>query len=318
MNKFLICDLGAIETRVSAYLTQCPGLMEVFRLNRDPYLDLASKMYNILYEVLQQDLKGTDKEKKALAKFYRQMAKPGILGAVYRLGGGGWGRNKYGDRIKTGLWGYAQNMGVNMTQEMAHKIVRMFREAYPEIPRFWKTLEINVREVLNPEVKNVKRYLGPVGGQVQMSKINIDGRYPLFRMRLPSGRMLHYLDARMEETLMPWKDKQGEDVYRPALWYGGQDQVTKKWVSITSHGGKIMENLVQGIARDVLAEKLILFQENDMDVVGHWHDEGAAVVPDDIFSPKVDKMIELMSLPVSWAPGLILGADGMESPYYRK
>jgi DNA polymerase len=340
MNRLQVCDLNAIETRVGAWLSGCKSLSDVFiprmgpdgkfrRNGNDPYLDFGSQMASIPYETLWYDLKiGKDKEKKGAAKRLRQIAKPGVLGAIYRLGAGGWGyskdsfyedpvtKEKIYDKIKTGLWGYADNMGVEMTQEQAKQIVDMFRKIYKEIPAFWYHLENMSQEVLDPKVKNVTRNVGPEGC-VEMNRINIDGRDPLFRMRLPSGRHLHYFDAFVKPTKMPWQ-VDGRDVYRPAMWYAGQNQKTHQWSVNQTHGGILFNSLVQGISRDILAVKLLEFEENDLPVFAHVHDEGVCIVADDPFSPGVDKMEEIMARPVDWAPGLLLGADGFEDSFYHK
>lgn len=347
--RFNVCDLNAIETRVGAWLASCIPLLNVFSPftdqfgvfypnGKDPYLDFASKMYGIPYEKLWADYKGKNgKEAKAAAKRMRQVAKPGVLGAIYRLAGGGWGFAKKGykdhvldctikkgcdcpvirDKIKTGLWGYADAMGVEMELTQAHTVVRMFREAYAEIPAFWKTLEDAVMDVMRGT--NTVRYVGP-DGCVKIDKINIAGRHSMMRMQLPSGRYLHYLDARLEMCMMPWKGENGEDVYREALVYAGTNQETKQWdIWVQTHGGKLFENLVQAIARDILATKLLEFdEERDLPVVGHVHDEGICLVPDDPFSPTVEDMVAIMSRQVEWAPGLLLGADGFEDSFYHK
>jgi DNA polymerase len=126
------------------------------------------------------------------------------------------------------------------------------------------------------------------------------------------------MDARMEQTLMPWTDNEGHEVWRPGLKYSSVDQTTGRWLDNKSYGAKMYQNAVQGIARDVLAVKLIEFEENDLPVVMHVHDEGVALVLSDPFSPKIDFMIDLMSRPVSWAPGLLLGADGFFDNVYHK
>jgi DNA polymerase bacteriophage-type len=336
-NKFVVCDLSSIETRVAAWITGCTSLLNVFHEGRDPYLDFAEKMFGIPYAKLWADYKGLNgKDAQIAAKRMRQLAKPGVLGAVYRLGGGDWIQSRIGyidhiegclkkkcdcpkvfDRIKGGMWGYSENMGVSMTQEEAHMVVRVFRQAYPEITEFWSHIEVMTKEVLDPEVKNVIRKVGP-NGCIVLNRLNIEGRYPLFRMQLPSGRYLHYLDARIEETKMPWKDLSGEDVFCPALWYSGLNQVTKIWGPITSNGGKELENLTQGIARDVLVEKLLECDQSDLPIHLHVHDEGGAIVLDDPFSPGIDKMVEIFSKPISWAPGLPLAADGFEDFLYHK
>lgn len=360
-NRFNICDLNAIETRVGAWLAQSSALMQVFvpytdifgtyqRNGKDPYLDFGCKMYGLTYDKLYADYKGKNgKEPKIGAKRMRQVAKPGVLGAIYRLSGGGWGRAKKGykdhgldcdakmpgvgvkrclcptiyDKVKTGLWDYADKMGVEMELSQAHTVVRMFREAYWEIPAFWKTIEEAVMDVMDPDRPQTVRRIGP-NGCVTIDRINLTDRDPIMRMRLPSGRYLHYIDARLELCKMPWQQRneetgEMEDVYRNALVYAGVNQDTKQWETWTqTHGGKLFENLVQAIARDILACKLLDFEERDMPVVMHVHDEGVCLVSNDPFSAGVQEMIEIMSTPVAWAPGLLLGADGFEDTFYRK
>jgi len=374
-TRFNVCDLNAIETRVGAWLAGCTDLMKVFepytdqfgvyqKNGRDPYLSFACKMWALEYAPLYADYKGKNgKERKGDAKRKRQVAKPGVLGAIYRLSGGGWGfappRKDHGDdcnakevgangkkigvkfchceevrdRIKTGLWGYADNMGIEMSQEQSNEVVRIFRDSYPEIcdPKtgIWKQLENAVADVMHPDHPNTVRTIGP-GGCVLIDRINFvdpitsrKTREPMMRMRLPSGRYLHYLDARLESTMMPWKgeDEEGNeiDVYRDSLIYAGTNQKTKQWdIWVSTHGGKLFENLVQGIARDILAFCLLQFEAREMPVVGHVHDEGITLVENDILSPTVHDMVKIMSTPIDWAPGLLLGADGYEETYYHK
>lgn len=364
--RFNVCDLNAIETRVGAWLAQCTDLMKVFepytdqfgqyqKNGRDPYLAFACKMYGQQYDVLYADYKKKNgKERYGAAKRMRQIAKPGVLGAIYRLAGGEliylfkcpqckdtW-MNQSGENDchrctfsgpsalqytkKTGLWDYADKMGVEMSREQSHEVVRIFRDSYPEIcdPKIgiWKQLEVAVADVMHKDHPATVRTIGP-NGCVVIDRINIEGRHAMMRMRLPSGRYLHYIDARLETTVMPWKgvDDDGNevDVYRDSLIYAGTDQKTKQWFTgVTTHGGKLFENLVQGISRDILAAKLLEFERREMPVVGHVHDEGITLVENDLLSLTVDDMVEIMSTPMDWAPGLLLGADGYEDPYYHK
>jgi DNA polymerase len=364
IQRFNVCDLNAIETRVGAWLAGCGSLLKVFEPWTDsrgvykpngkcPYLSFGGHIHGKPFECLYEDYEGWNgKERKSDAKVIRQFAKPGVLGAIYRLSGGSWGWSKKSykdhdlncsagetyqqqngkikkigkkycgcperyDKIKTGLWGYAANMGIDITQEQSHMIVRTFRETYAEIPAFWQTLENATVEVMRGQ--DTVRRVGP-GGCVTIDKVNITERHPMMRMRLPSGRYLHYLDARLESCKMPWKNRDtGEDVYRDALVYAGTNQDTKQWdIWVQTHGGKLFENLVQAIARDVLAVSLLKFDASDMPVCGHVHDEGIVLVPDDPFSPGVKDMVKIMSTPIDWAPGLLLGADGFEGSFYHK
>lgn len=335
-KRFNVCDLNAIETRVAAWVAQCNALLQVFALNRDPYLDFANKMTGIPYEKLASDIKSKDAKIKAEAKRHRQIAKPGVLGAVYRLGGGGWGTDKNGDKIKTGLWGYAEGMGVDMDLKQAHEVVKIFRDAYQEIGGspdrdtgfgggIWYQLEDAVLDVLRGE--RTVRKIGPEEA-ITIDKLTFgsdDSVRAMLRIKLPSGRYLHYLDASVQDVKMPWMRKvtkdgavTEEEVWKPGFTYYGMNQDTKQWSLIVSHGGKIFENIVQAIARDVLADKLLEFEDAGFETVGHVHDEGICLTDDDPFAPGVAQMERIMNRPVAWALTLPLGSDGFEDSFYHK
>lgn len=348
-TRFNVCDLNAVETRVGSWLAGCSSLLNVFqpytdpagkfhRNGRDPYLSFAAKLYSMPYEILWANKEGLNgKDAKADAKRKRQVAKVPVIASLYRMGGGGWGQGKASyidevtgekifDRIRTGLWGFGWGMGIEMSQQEAHSATEVFRNAYPEIcgngydgnvKGIWVQLEEAVLDVMDPKKTATVRYIGP-NNCVKIDRLNITGRKPMLRMTLPSGRRLHYMDAEIQDTLMPWMSKEGGPVYKPALWYAHEDQITGNWGSTHTHGGKEYENLVQGIARDVLAVKLMEFEKIDCPVVLHVHDEGGCLVPNDPFSPGLDEMVDIMSQEISWAPGLLLGADGFEGSFYHK
>lgn len=361
-QRLNVCDLNAIETRVGAYVAGCDSLHNVFlpytdptgrfhRNGKDPYCDFGTKLYpSYTYEKLFMDKEGFNgKEAKGNAKRIRQISKPAVLGAIYRMGGGGWGNGKASyiehvegcegigkksprcgcpkifDRIRTGLWGYAYGMGIDMEQKDAAMSVKVFRQTYPEIcgngyhgePKgIWVQLEEAVLAVMQPEACNTKRRVGP-NGCILIDRLNIVGRNPLLRIHLPSGRKLHYMDAFIAEKEMPWLDDNGNVRTKPTLHYYQEDD-KGIWRPFDAHGGKTFENIVQGFARDVLAVKLLEFEKRDLPVRGHVHDEGIVIVPNDPFSLGVEEMVEIMSKEISWAPGLLLGADGFEDTVYHK
>jgi DNA polymerase len=329
-KRFNVADLKSIETVVGAWVAGCQSLLNVFISGKDSYIDFGVKMTGIPYEKIAADIKSKDPKIKAIAKRIRQVAKPGVLGAIYRMSAGKWETDyKTGDRYKSGLWGYAEGMGIDMTQEEAIEVVKIFRESYPEIcgngykgqmKGIWILLEEAVADVLKGE--RITRRLGPEGC-IRIDKRTIQDRDPMLRIQLPSGRYLHYLDSSLQEVKMPWKrinqeTGESEDVYREAFIYYGMDQETNQWTSIVSHGGKIFENIVQAIARDVLADKLLEFEKIGLEVCGHVHDEGIALSDDDPFAPGVLEMEAIMNKPVEWAPTLPLGSDGFEDSFYHK
>lgn len=330
--RFNVCDLNAIENRVLGWVSGEEKILDVFRTlsssgrKRCPYLTFACIMYNLPYDVLEHAyyiLKNPDAKEK------RQIAKPAVLGAGYRLSGGQWGTNRYGDRIKTGLWGYAENMGVDMSQELSNESVRAFRAEYQRVVHAWYEYEDAVLRCLKgqgPQEMSSNGPLDPVygcqlGGRAHHHLIwcdrrrRRDGQY-ILRIHLPSGRCLHYVNAQIVTREMPGRD--GTTYEKKAMAYEGIDQVTKQWELIYTHGGKLIENVVQAISRDILAEGMLKSAEAGMQIVLHVHDEIATLSKDTSESPGLPELRAIMSATPLWCPGLPLDADGYQGSYYRK
>jgi DNA polymerase len=125
-------------------------------------------------------------------------------------------------------------------------------------------------------------------------------------IRLPSGRNLAYIRPRIEI------DKR---FHKEMLTYEGNEQGSK-WGRISTYGGKLVENIVQAIARDCLAEAMLRLDEAGYRIVFHVHDEVVLEVPNDIGS--IDEVKEIMGRSIDWAPGLPLRADGFETKFYKK
>jgi DNA polymerase len=107
--------------------------------------------------------------------------------------------------------------------------------------------------------------------------------------------------------------------YGMTLTYEGVESSStgsKKWGRVETYGGKLLENIAQGIARDVLAEGMLAIDDAGYDIALHVHDEAVADVPHGTGS--VQEINELMSRPVAWAPGLPLAAESFETDFYKK
>jgi DNA polymerase len=128
----------------------------------------------------------------------------------------------------------------------------------------------------------------------------------VFYIKLPSGRRLAYLRPKLEDGK-----------FGPQLTYEGVDE-KNKWGRIPTYGGKLAENIVQATARDLLAEKMLALDAAGFCIVGHVHDE--VIIECDTKTVAADKkrVHEIMKAPISWAPGLPLGADTTDGFYYRK
>ena len=211
-------------------------------------------------------------------------------------------------------------MGIYMTREQAHESVKVFRDSHPEIRGYWNDLREAAMEAVRSHTT------------IRVGHVVFNGAKGLLRVRLPNGRCLHYVRPKVEKLKRTFEkqvpngtNELGEPVFKTvketklvdALSYEGTDQITKKWGRVYTHPGKIVENLVQAVARDVLAEGLRNAKAKGFDIVLHVHDEIVEEVPLDS-QLTLEDLIECMARPISWAPGLPLAAAGEVTPFYKK
>jgi DNA polymerase len=176
------------------------------------------------------------------------------------------------------------------------KLVQQWREANPNIVKLWyKTEEAAVTAVRE---KTTVKVAHGVQYRYEPGYLFAD---------LPSGRSLAYVNPRIKPDPNFGKD---------GLVFDGMDQVKKKWMSHRTYGGRLVENLVQAIARDCLAESLRRLDEAGYRIVMHVHDEVVLEVP--IGTSSLDDVTAIMGQPIDWAPGLPLSAAGFECNFYQK
>lgn len=188
----------------------------------------------------------------------------------------------------------ALNMG--LTEEALPDIVKRWRGSNRRIVDFWYAVE---RHALECVQYGVVGYM-PCG-------ITFDRDPDYLIVRLPSGRSLYYY--RPEIRL--------NDRGRDAVHFQGVDQKTKKWGYIATYGGKLVENITQAVARDLLANALVNLDRGGYRINFHIHDEVILEVPEDS-GQNLGEAVRLMCTLPGWAAGLPLDADGFESHYYKK
>lgn len=135
-------------------------------------------------------------------------------------------------------------------------------------------------------------------------------------VKLPSGRELFYPAARLSKRTItsPSGSFDVQDIS-----YKGQNQITGKWETLHTYGGKLTENVVQAIARDLLAQAIFNVFDMGYNIVLHVHDEIAAEIPKDGNEEQVLKdMCEAMAHAPKWANGIALRAAGYTTDYYKK
>lgn len=310
-NRLDVCDLNAIENRVLGWVSGEDEILKVFEANHCPYLDFAAFWFNIPYATLKAAYDAGDPD----AKFKRQISKPAVLGCGYRQSGGGWGTDfNTGDRVKTGLWKYAEDMFCPMTKEQAHEAVGIFRKRFRKVVDFWYSVEEAVVRCLKT---GSTEWLGPTQTVWCSRKKRKNGKYILI-IHLPSGRCLYYLNAHVE---MKRFEFEGRDPYdKESMVYDGIDSKSAKkvWGPVNTHGGKLTENIVQAIARDILVEAMLAADELGLYIVGHVHDEIITENLDTELGLGLADLRWCMSQTPQWAPGLPLTAEGWSGYYYKK
>lgn len=299
-KKFVVCDLSSIETRLTGWVADCLGISNVFEQGLDAYVDFAARILKKPYDELNPDLLGISEEEKQIRKKIRQDYKPPVLGCGYGLGAGKEALDKNGDEIKTGLWGYAENMGVTLTQVFCQQSVDFYRSEYREVCAAWRKLENAAIAAVRTGEKQGTCHV--TFGAVKPGK--------LLYCVLPSGRRLHYIRPRLEGT------ERWDGEFYTKLSYEGTI-IGAHWGKIWTWGGKIMENVVQAIARDILVQGMLRAKEAGFSIVGHSHDEIISW-EDANGSLGLKQLRECMIAPLDWAPGLLLDADGFEDEVYRK
>lgn len=276
-RKFVIADFSAIEARVIAWLAREQWVMDVFATHGKIYEATASQMFGVPLELI---TKG--RPEYAL----RQKGKVATLALGYHGGPPAL--------IAMG----ALDMG--LSEEELPEIVQRWRAANPHIVQLWYRVE---REALaamrDGKVHEVDR------GVTIALKSDLSKGLNFLTIGLPSGRSLYYVDPFLK---MGRFDK---------VQVNFMTQREGQWTSDSTYGGKLVENIVQAIARDCLTETLLRLNSRypNSPVVMHIHDE---VVMDAEMDVTVDEICDLMAEPIPWAPGLMLKAAGFESEWYMK
>lgn len=205
----------------------------------------------------------------------------GSLGALKRMGG--------------------ERMGLSDTEMMS--LVRKWRSANPAIVDMWKEIDEASKEAV--------RYQRPVSCTCRNIIFDCNGKF--MTIQLPSGRKLFYYgpkfkDKKIGRSMMPTR----------VLCYQGVVQETKQWGEIDTYGGKLTENIVQAISRDLLGNSMLNLEANDYHPVCHIHDEVLCEVPEENAQAYYEEMASIMGTPPEWASDLPLRADGYTTPFYLK
>lgn len=276
-HQFVDADFSAIEARVIAWLAGEDWVLDVFRSHGKIYEATASQMFGVPIEkIVKGEPEYTLRQKGKVATL--ALGYQGAAGALINMG--------------------ALKMGI--PEEDLPDIVRRWRDSNKRIVDLWYSVEnaaIGVVQTGRPA--GVRGLIFALEGDHSTDQF-------FLTITLPSGRKLYY--ARPFLSPNQW----GND----SLHYYGMNQTTKKWEVVDTYGGKLVENCVQAIARDCLAENIERLEATGYPVVFHVHDE--VVIDVETEKADLDAVCQIMGQPIPWAPGLPLKADGWVGDYYTK
>jgi DNA polymerase len=251
-------------------------MLAAFRAGKSPYKIMASRIFDVPYD----DIDETTQE----GWFMRWVGKNAVLGLGYQMGA---------PKFRATCLKYGQDID----EELALRTVNIYRETNYKIKEFWyiafaafKQAVENINQIVN---------LGPI-------QLACDGKY-LF-VKLPSGRTLTYVTPRVatvEKDLGPTE----------VIQYKGLNSKTRQWQWIELYGGKITENLVQAIARDLMMQGMFNCIDAGFDFLLTVHDQ---ILCESDRAGRLDEYIGLMTKTPRWAVGFPIEAEGKECRRFSK
>lgn len=192
-------------------------------------------------------------------------------------------------------------LDMGLTEEELPNIVELWRQASPKIKELWYTVE------------KAAVYTVTTGNPMTLDhgitfRLEVDPfyGYRYMTIELPSGRKLFYPDPHIKLNNF---DKE-------AVHF--KTQLNNAWVTESTYGGKLVENITQAVARDCLALTLMRLYDNGLPAIMHIHDEAVIEVPKDEADEYLDIVEKTFALPIPWAEGLVLTAAGFTNDYYMK
>lgn len=276
-HKLVDADFSSIEARVISWLAGEQWRLEVFRTHGKIYEASASQMFGVPLE----------KIKKGNPEYaLRQRGKVAELALGYQ--------GSTGALIAMG----ALDMGI--PEEDLPDIVTRWRESNKRIVDLWYSVESAAVSVIQTG------HQAGVNGILFQREFDLENDLDFLTITLPSRRKLFY--ARPELGQNQWG--------RPSITYYGVNQTTKQWMPLETYGGKLVENIVQAIARDCLAAAIEHLEAAGFPVVFHVHDECVIDCPES--RADLDAVVKIMTLPIPWAQDLPLNADGWMGDFFRK
>lgn len=309
-KKFVVGDYASVESRALAWLAGQEDKIEVFRGHGKMYEHAASKIFKVAIE--------------DVSAHQRFMGKISELACGFQ-GGAGAFRSM------------AEMYGVDIPKRQAEKIKKEWRTANGQIVSMWGDAETMALEaVVNPGETQCK----------DGSKVKFVFKNNFLWCKLPSGRSLAYHRPYIKQeqvtmikfpateegpgyNLMYNRYEYTPEQYRriakeagleiktfvaPTLYFWGVDSKTRKWCKQNTYGGKLVENITQAVARDLMVESMLLLEAAGYKIVLTIHDE----IISEVVDGTVEEFTQIMEEVPEWASGLPVKVEAYEAHRYKK
>jgi len=309
-RKLCIADLSNIEGRFLAWLAGESWKLKAFGdfdkgIGPDMYIAAYARAFNVPVAQVKKAMRQIGKVMELALGYEGGVGAFLTFAAVYQmdldaLSEAVWA-SASAEAIEkaTGMYNWTvkkkrSTFGLTREVWIACEVLKaLWREAHPAVVELWADAASAVRSAFR--TPGVAYQAGP------HIKVQRDGIWT--RVRLPSGRVVCYLDVQVAEG--------GE------ISYMGINQYSRQWSRIKTYGGKLVENWTQAGARDVMADRMPHIENAGYEIVLSVHDELLTETPDtDDFSS--DTLAAMMATNPAWAPGLPLAAAGFETTRYKK
>ena len=199
--------------------------------------------------------------------------------------------------------GYGGSVGALSSMDKNNSIPE---DELPGLVKSWRAANVNITKFWWDCDKAAKKAITERTTVCMQFGIKFIYQPGVLFIQLPSGRKLAYIRPAIVDG----------DYGKPVVTYEGMEQTTKQWTTLETYGPKIVENIVQAVARDCLGEAMFKVEAAGYSIAFHVHDEIIMDVPKGFGTMK--EVNSIFGETIDWAPGLPLGADGYETEYYKK
>lgn len=318
-KKFVAGDYSQVEARVLAWIAGQQDLVRLFAAGGKIYETMAAKIFGLEVEDVAKD------------SFERQIGKNSVLGAGFQMGPDRFAEQVWEqtgivlDRGTKGAW-YCKTHDIftdgpecgwthdgfhdvywdeeaQVTPDLAAQAISGYRELYHMIPRFWGDI--------NDAAIRAVEFPGSVQSCGKGARIRYTMRNKILWCVLPSGRKLAYFSPKLGMRRLP---APYEHLEKLSLSFVGVDGFTRKWRRQHTYGGHLTENVVQAMARDLMADAMLRLEDAGYPIILTVHDE----VLTETGHGSAEEFESIMTQLPRWADGLPVAAEAWEGFRYRK